>query len=138
MRRARKVTPKETKGKSSSSSRFELPVIISDFATIPCGDYGNLKPGIQIEILSTGDPEEEAAQIEQAMRTAEMAYRRIDEVLLVLVSEALADVPSLKGVIEAQQKALEVIKENMYRMANEVKRQQTLLREAGLDKKAGD
>jgi len=124
-----------TNSDSAPSRKYEIPVIVSDFATIPCGDYGNLKPGIQIEIISTGDPDEEAAQIEQAMRTAEAAYRRVDEVLLVLISNAMADVPSLKGVLDAQAKALEVMKENMHRMANEVRRQQTILREAGIDKR---
>lgn len=101
------------------------------------GEKGWLKPGARVEFISTGDPEEEAAQVEQAMNSIGMAYKRLDEVLLVLASEAIADKPSIAEVLEAQQKTSEIMKENIKRMADEIRRQGRLLKEAGIDPNKG-
>jgi len=70
------------------------------------------------------------------LATAEAAYRRTDEVLLVLVSEAMADVPSFKNVLEAQQQAQAVMKENIKRLYDELRRQGALLKAKGIDQRA--
>lgn len=51
---------------------------------------------------------------------------------MVLVSEALADVPSLRGVLEGLQKGQDTATENIRRIIEEVKRQGGVLKNAKL------
>lgn len=122
---------------NSGITRFEVPVTAEVAYSIAVGEKGWIKPGARVEFISTGDPEEEAAQIEQAMNAISMAYRRIDEVLLVLTSEAIADKPSIADVLDAQQHENEIMKENIKRMADEIRRQGRLLKAAGIDPNKG-
>lgn len=107
-----------------------LTVDVEVGTSIQISEGSWLKPSIRISgIIVTGDRNEEAAQIAQAAETATLAHQRIDEVLMVLVSEALADVPSLRGVLEGLQKGQEVNAENIRRIVEEVKRQGLVIKD---------
>lgn len=111
-------------------------MVDAEIATsIQVNDGSWIKPGIRIaNIIVTGDPETDAAQIEEAANTGVLAHAKINELLGVLVSEVLADMPSIRSVLEALEKAVAVNTENVQRTAVEVKRQRDALKAAGIDK----
>lgn len=124
---------KSSKAPKRSKNAPPLTVDIEVGSSIQIGEGSWLKPRLAINgILVTGNAKEEAAQVAQAAETATLAYVKIDEVLMVLVSEALADVPSLRGVLEALQKGHELNTENIKRIIEEVKRQGGVLKDAKL------
>lgn len=124
---------RKSKVPSRGKSAPPLTVDVEVGASIQVTEGSWLKPTISIRgILVTGNPAEEVAQIEQAAETATLAHTRIDEVLMVLVSEALADVPSLRGVIDGLQAGQELSAENVRRIIKEVKRIGGVLKDAKL------
>ena len=124
---------KTSKVPSRSKTDPPLTVDVEVGTSIQISEGSWLKPSIAIKgILVTGNAKEEAAQIAQAAETATLAHTRIDEVLMVLVSEALADVPSLRGVLEGLEKGRDLNAENIRRIIEEVKRIGGVLKNAKL------
>lgn len=106
-----------------------LTVSVSLGATIPIGDYQNIRPAVEIRNLRLDKPLEE--QVKAALEAVRYAWAAVDNELEVQITEMVsgaAGIPTIRDTLDELRKWVDdVAKPNFRNIATEVKRQQTRL-----------
>lgn len=115
-----------TQPASPSPIASTLRVSVELGGTFPTGDYGNLKPLIRLDGLDPGG--DVAAQIQAGLASAGQIFVAINEELERQLSDAMT--PGSKPGISARIDRLELwSKDTVLKMADEIRRQKTLVDE---------
>jgi hypothetical protein len=91
----------------------KLRVTVSLGATMPFGDFGNVRPHIEISGIDPyGDVEQ---QINDGLATGVRAFARIDEELEVIITQLISPVagkPGIRDRVERLENSLNTVKES--------------------------